>query len=264
MSVRDDVVALSAVGLSVVMLAYLAAMGYDLAVGTPPWILFFVSVGGFAFVAALAVRSGTWTAVLVSVVVLALVPHLGDLGLGPYFLTFGAVTRALAFACVGGTVLIALEHAVRNRERVLESVSRGTIIASLGVGVGHLLTVVLVAEAAGDGVSGIVSEPFAAQPVEYAMLALVVTGLVALGAVPTLLYARWGLRLPAVVVAVGFALATVRTWRYVHDTVHLGASPSPMITYAVLWFVPFALALVVGGLEYLRIRGRSGRAGTPN
>ncbi|MFU8866514.1 hypothetical protein [Natronococcus sp.] len=246
------------------VLAYLVALGYEPAPAAPTGTLLFVSVGGLALAAALAVRAGTWIAVPVSLAVLALVPHLGDLGLGPHFLTFGAVVHALAFACVGGIVLIALEYVVRNRERVTESVSRRALLASLAVGVGHLLAVVLVAEAAGDGVSGIATELFAAQPAEYAMLAFAVIGLVALGVGPTLAFARFRLRLPAAVVAVGFALATLRTWHYVQETVHIGASPSPMITYAVLWFVPFALALVVGGFEYLRLHGRSKRGTTAN
>jgi hypothetical protein len=244
--------------------AYLAALGYEPAPAAPTGTLLFVAVGGLALAAAFAVRAGTWLAIPVSLAVLALVPHLGDLGLGPHFLTFGVVVHALAFACVGGIVLITLEYAVRNRERAIESVSRRALLASLAVGIGHLLAVALVAEAAGDGVSGIAAELFAAQPVEYAMLAFAVIGLVALGAVPALLFVRWGLRLPAVVVAVGFTLATLRTWRYVQETVHLGASPSPMIAYAVFWFVPLALALVVGGLEYRRLHGQSKRGATPN
>jgi cytochrome c-type biogenesis protein CcmH/NrfF len=37
-----------------------------------------------------------------------------------------------------------------------------------------------------------------------------------------------------------------------------------MISYAVLWFVPLAIALVGGGLEYRRLHGRSKRGATPN
>lgn len=244
------------------VLAYLVALGYEPAPATGT--LLFVSVGGLALAAAFAVRAGTWLAVTVSVAALALVPHLGDLGLGPHFLSFGAVTHALAFACVGGIVLIALEGAMRNRRQLLESVSRRTLLASVAAGLAHLLAAVLVAEAAGDAVLGIATELPDGQPVEHAMLALVVLGLVALGAVPALLFARWRLQLPALVVAGGFAFATSRTWRYVQETVHLGASPSPMIVYAIFWFVPLALALVVGGLEYLRLHGRSKRGAAPN
>ena len=248
----------------VAMLAYLAALGYDPSLAASTAGLFVVATGGFALAAVLAVRSGVRISVALSLATFALVPWLGDLGLGPQFVSFAAVVHALLFVAVGGVVLIALEYAVRNRERATESVSRRTLLASLGVGIGHLLAVALTAEAAGDGVSGIATELFAAQPVEYAMLALVVVGLVALGAVPTLLFVRWQLRLPAVVVAVGFVLVTLRTWRYVQETVHLGASPSPMIAYAVLWFVPLALALAVGGLEYRRLHGRSKRGVTAN
>ncbi|MDG5758714.1 hypothetical protein QA600_05110 [Natronococcus sp. A-GB1] len=248
----------------VAMLAYLGAVGYDPSLTASAANLFVAATGGFALVAALAVRAGIRFSVALSLAAFALVPHLGDLGLGPHFVSFAAVVHALLFVAVGGIVLITLEYAVRNQGRATESVSRRGLLASLAVGIGHLLAVALVAEAAGDGVSGIATELFAAQPVEYAMLALVVAGLVALGAVPTLLFVRWQLRLPVVVVAGGFALVTLWTWRYVRETVHLGASPSPMITYAVLWFVPFALALVVGGLEYRRLHGRSNRGVTPN
>ncbi|ELY61341.1 hypothetical protein C491_00747 [Natronococcus amylolyticus DSM 10524] len=248
----------------VAMLAYLGAVGYDLSLTASTTTLFVAATGGFALAAALAVRAGAWVAVAISLAVFVLVPHLGDLGLGPHFVSFAAVVHTLLFVAVGGVVLIALEHAVRNRKRVLESVSRRGLLASLAVGIGHLFAVTLVAEAAGDGVSGIATELFAAQPVEYAMLALVVAGLIALGTVPSLLFARWGLRLPAVVVAGGFALAILRTWRYVQETVHLGASPSPMLTYAVFWFVPLALALLVGGLEYRRLHGRSKLGATAN
>lgn len=246
------------------MLAYLAALGYDPSLAVSTAGLFVVATGGFALTAALAVRAGARISVALSLAAFALVPHLGDLGLGPHFVSFAAVVHALLFVAVGGIVLIALECAVRNQGQATEFVSRRALLASLAVGIGHLLAVVLVAEAAGDGVSGIATELFAAQPVEYAMLALVIIGLVALGAGPALAFARFRLRLPALVVTVGFALATVRTWHYARETVHLGASPSPMITYAVLWFVPFALALIVGGLEYHRLHGRSKRDATPN
>lgn len=246
------------------VLAYLGWIGYDLALAASTVDVFVVSMGGFALAAALAVRARARISVVLSLAAFALVPWLGDLGLGPHFVSLAAVVHALPFVAVGGVVLIALEYAVRNRERVADSISRRTVFASLAAGIGHLLAVVLVAEAAGDAVFGIATELFDAQPVEYAMLALVVIGLVALGAVPALLFARWRLRLPAPVVAVGFALATVRTWRYVQETTFPAASPSPMITYAVLWFVPFALALVAGGLEYLRSRRRSGRGVTPH
>jgi hypothetical protein len=246
------------------MLAYLAALGYDLSLAASAATLFVVASGGFALAAALAVRAGVRISVALSLAAFALVPWLGDLGLGPYFVSFAAVVHAFLFVAAGGVVLIALEYAVRNRVQVLDSVSRRTLLASFAVGIGHLLAVALVAEAAGDGVFGIAAELFDAQPIEYAMLALVVIGLVALGAGPALLFARWRLRLPAVVVAVGFAFATFRTWRYVQETTFPGASPSPMLSYAVFWFVPFALALVIGGLEYRRSQRRSGRDVTPN
>ncbi|WP_306053652.1 hypothetical protein [Natronococcus wangiae] len=237
------------------ILAYLVGVGYDPAFTTPTDVVFFLSTGGFALAAALAVRAGAWISVSVSLGGFALVPWLGDLGLGPHFIAFAAVVDALAFACVGGVVLIAIEYAVRNRRRVVDSVSRQTLLRSFAVGIGHVLAVVLVAEAAGDAVLGIAAELPDGQPVEHAMLALVLIGLVALGAVPALLFIRWRLRLPALVVAGGFAFATYGTWRYVQETVHVGASPSPMIVYAVVWFVPLALALVLGALEYRRSPG---------
>ncbi|MEY7851826.1 hypothetical protein AB7C87_21790 [Natrarchaeobius sp. A-rgal3] len=245
-------------------LAYLVAIGYDPAFATSTASAFVVSTGGFALAAALAVRAGVRIAVALSLAVFALVPWLGDLGLGPHFVSFAAVVDALLFAAVGGVVLIALEHAIRNRRRLTESVPRAALLASLAVGLGHLFAVVLVAEAAGDAVLSIATELPEGQPVEYGMLVLVVVGLVALGSIPTLLFARLRLRLPALVVALCFALATARTWYYVQETTFLGASPSPMIVYAVFWFVPFGLALVVGGLEFLRMRRRSKRATAPN
>jgi hypothetical protein len=187
----------------VAVLAYLGAVGHDLSFTAWTATLFVAATGGFALAAALAVRADARTSVALSLAAFALVPWLGDLGLGPHFVSLAAVVHALLFVAIGGVVLIALEYAIRNRERATESVSRRTLLASLAVGIGHLLTVALVAEAAGDAVFGIGAELFDAQPVEYAMLALVVVGLVALGAVPTLLFVRWGLRLPAVVVAGG-------------------------------------------------------------
>lgn len=237
------------------VLAYLGGIGYDLSFSASTVGVFVVSMGGFALAAALAVRAGAWTSVSLSLAVFALVPWLGDLGLGQHFVSFAAVVDALLFVAVGGVALIAIEYAVRNRERVLDSVSRRTLLRSFAIGIGHALAVVLVAEAAGDAVLGIATELFDAQPVEYAMLVLVVIGLVSLGAVPALLFARCRLRLPALVTAGAFAFATYRTWRYAQETAHVGASPSPMIVYAVFWFVPLALALVLGAFESLRSPG---------
>lgn len=231
----------------VAMVAYLAAVGYRF--DTPDTILAFGLFAAFGFVCGLAVRSGVRVAVGLSVPALAVVPWLGPLGLGPWFVSLYAVLVATLFVCVGAVVLIALEYAIRNPRRVVGDTSPRMILASVLVGIGHLLAVVAVAVAAGESIPS-VSELAAGQLSEYGMLGLTLVGVVLLGTIPALCFARFRLVSPTVVVVGGFAFAVYRTHRYVRDVVHPGASPSPVVSYAVLWFVPLAVVIVAAALEY--------------
>lgn len=173
------------------------------------------------------------------------------------FRSFEGLAAAVTFICVGGLVAVAIEYAVLNADR-LPAVSRTEALASGAVGGGHLLALAAVAVSLGEPVPAL-DEFGGALPSEYVMLGLTLLGVVLLGAIPALLFVRWQLVSPALVVAGGFALATYRMRHYVQDAIYVGASPSPMIVYAIFWFVPLVIALAAGVLEY----GIKSYVGTP-
>lgn len=253
-----DARSLALFALPAVVAGYIVALGYRIDLTSTNAFVFVGALAALGVAGGLAVRDGVRLSIGVSLLALALVPWLGDLGLGPHFLRFEGLAAAVVFVCVGGLVAVALEYAMLNSDR-LPDVSRGAVLTSIAVGVGHLLALAVVAVSLGEPVPAL-DEFGEAIPSEYVMLVLTLLGVVLLGAVPTLSFVRWRLVSPALVVASGFAFVTYRTWRYVQDVVHVGASPSPMIVYAIFWFVPLTVALIGGTLEY---RARSGDGRRP-
>ncbi|MFC4881375.1 hypothetical protein [Halostagnicola sp. GCM10023243] len=75
-------------------------------------------------------------------------------------------------------------------------------LASGAVGSGHLLALAAVAVSLGEPVPAL-GEFGGALPSEYVVLGLTLLGVVLLGAIPALLFVRWRLVSPALVVAAG-------------------------------------------------------------
>ncbi|WP_263018806.1 hypothetical protein [Natronobiforma cellulositropha] len=96
---------------------------------------------------------------------------------------------------------------------------------------------------------------------ELAFFAVTVGGLVALGATPVVLRARFGLVTPALALVTLFVAAFLTSWRRFETARAAGASSIDLSAdslFGPLWVVPLVIVLVVGGLEFVvRRRVRS-------
>ncbi|WP_255170221.1 hypothetical protein [Natrononativus amylolyticus] len=103
---------------------------------------------------------------------------------------------------------------------------------------------------------------YPAQPSAALVTAYVVFGLVVLGGVAAVLLVHGRLVTPAAALLVVFSWATYRSWQSFEAAREAGVTPGvtlrPDAAYLFFWFVPLALALLVGALEYALRTGLGG------
>jgi hypothetical protein len=92
------------------------------------------------------------------------------------------------------------------------------------------------------------------RPVGIVVAAYVCFGLVILGGVPLALLYRGRLVTPAAGLVVLFSWASYETWRSLEAARAVGADPGvtlrPDTVFFLFWFVPLAIVLLLGGVEY--------------
>ncbi|WP_440770702.1 hypothetical protein [Natronorubrum sp. DTA28] len=95
-------------------------------------------------------------------------------------------------------------------------------------------------------------------PAGAALLSVTVLGLVLLGSVPLVLFFRYRLLSPFVALFILFTWAFYGSYQYFEEVRATGTTPIGLYAdslFGILWFVPLAIVLLVGLVEYL-VRSR--------
>lgn len=239
-----------AIALPIVMTVYLLFLGYGM--WTPPPGMIVLWFYGWTGVLGGALAVGYQQRMRVSLGLIAI----GLIGLPVVMLnsnaihTIGDLAGIAGFIAAGGTVAIGAEFLVRERKRVTDELPTRILVGCGVVGVGHLVAVVAI----GRQFSFLTPEWFSTRlfgpdPLQILIAFITICGVVLMGAVPAVLYARWRLVSPPLVVGAVFVWAIVQTWR--HLDYYRGISPaSPIENYFVVWFLPLGIAIAFGIVEY--------------
>ena len=91
-----------------------------------------------------------------------------------------------------------------------------------------------------------------------ALLSVTILGLVLLGSVPLVLFFRYRLLSPLLALLVCFTWAFYTSYQHFEEARATGATPLGLDAdslFGILWFIPLAIVLLVGLIEYL-VRSR--------
>lgn len=237
--------------------ALLLALGYRLLPlgglrGLWPVALYVVALAVLGATVAAALRLGLHATVVLAVVATVAAAVNGLFGPGPEWGDVLSFLAASMFLATGAAVVAVSEFALRYPGAAAREVSPRTVRMAATVGVGHLALWAALRSAA-VRVPELPRTAFAAGL--YAWLAI---GGLALGAVPVVLWRERRLVAPAVVVIGALSLAA---WRTLAGPTPGEASiaPSTLTLYGGGWFLPLAVALVAGAVEWAIRRGVSRR-----
>ncbi|SDJ36065.1 hypothetical protein [Natronorubrum texcoconense] len=134
--------------------------------------------------------------------------------------------------------------------------SRRTIALCLAGGVGHALFALWLIGFVREGSFWGTNTP--ESPSGAAFLSVTILGLVLLGGVPFVLFFRYRLLSPFVALFTLFTWAFYGSYQHFEEARATGATPIGLYAdslFGILWFVPLAIVLLVGLVEYL-VRSR--------
>ncbi|MFP8951579.1 hypothetical protein ACLI4Z_01220 [Natrialbaceae archaeon A-arb3/5] len=163
-----------------------------------------------------------------------------------------AATGPVLAVLVLALYLVGIEYGIRNREHVLDWLTRRTIGVGLAGGLVHAIV-------AFQTYAFIRQEPLSSlitpsQPAEVLVVLYIMTGLVLLGGVPTVLLYRLRLGTPGIALITLFSWVSYSSWQSYETARELGVDPgiSPRAdtTYVFLWMVPLIGVCVLGVLEF--------------